>query len=220
MIKYIIFDFDDTLSDFQGIKAQAKEKITPYLEAQGIDTADYWEHYEAIFEPLFARYVNRELTVTEYRLMRFTHHGITTTEAARYNEIYLDTVSCAKLFDDVVPVLTSLQKRGYPLYVLTNGPAVQRQKIEACAVGSLFEKLFISSELGVGKPDRAVYDYVIAELNALPEEILRLGDSCENDCVAAERAGLMAVQINRRNKSIRHFHRQIDSLYAIDQYLS
>lgn len=220
MIKYIIFDFDDTLSDFQQTKEDAKVAITPYIREKGIDVAAYWEHYEAIFEPLFAQYVNHELTVEEYRLMRFEHSGVSHEEASRFNEIYLRCVNTAILFDDVMPVLTKLKESGYRLLVLTNGPAIQRRKIEACAAGKLFEQLFISSELGVGKPDIAVYERVIASLQADKDSVLMVGDAYENDCVAAERAGIRAVQVNRRNKPIINYHNQIDSLYDIFKYLS
>ncbi len=220
MIKYIIFDFDDTLSDFQRAKEVAKTKITPYLTQKGIDIAAYWAHYEAIFEPLFARYVRHELTVTEYRLMRFEHNGVNHTEAAQFNEIYLNCVNTAILFEDVIPVLTELKSNGYHLYVLTNGPAMQRTKIEACAAGKLFEQLFISSELGVGKPETRIYEIVLSSLNTSGDEVLMVGDSFENDSVAAERAGITAVQIKRHNKPITAYKNQIDSLYEIYKYLS
>jgi len=220
MIKHIIFDFDDTLSDFQRAKELSKQKITPYLEEKGINTAAYWAYYEAIFEPLFSRYVNHELTVNEYRLMRFEHNGINRAEAAEFNKIYLNTVNKAFLFEDVEPVLKILKQRGYRLYVLTNGPSVQRTKIEACAVGNLFEALFISSELGVGKPSSDVYRLVLSKLNAAPEEVMMVGDSYENDCVAAEGNGILAVQINRHNKLITDYHNQIETLHDIFTYLS
>lgn len=103
MIKAILFDFDDTLSDFPLAKERAKEKITPYLRADGIAVKGYWDHYESLFETLFARYIDHELTVEEYRLGRFLHHGVSEEKARLYNEIYLNTVSKAILFDDVLP---------------------------------------------------------------------------------------------------------------------
>ena len=215
-IKYIIFDFDDTLSDFQKAKEGSKAKITPYLLQIRIDVKDYWAHYDELFEPLFSRYVSGELTVPQYRLMRFEHHGVTHAQAAEFNEIYLRCVNEAILFDDALPVLTELKSRGYRLYVLTNGPAVQRTKINGCALAPLFDELFISSELGVGKPDVKVYDTVIEKTGAASkDELLMVGDSFENDCVAAENAGIRAVQVNRRNKVITNYKTQIASLYDL-----
>jgi putative hydrolase of the HAD superfamily len=220
MIKYIIFDFDDTLSDFQHCKENAKSKITPYLIAQGIDTESYWKTFEERFEKLFSRYINHELTVREYRIARYTHHGIDEEQAEIYNEIYLKTVNKALLFDDVMPILSDLKEKGYKLYVLTNGPLSQRDKIEACEAGKLFDKIFISAELGVGKPDTKVYDKVIASIGCKGSEALMLGDSFENDCVSAEKAGLAALQINRNNKQITDYKHQISSLSEIYSYLT
>ena len=181
MIKFIIFDFDDTLSDFQLAKEKAKEKITPYIEDNGIDTADYWAEYEDLFEKLFARYINHELEVHEYRIMRFLHHGITEEQAEHYNSIYLKTVNKAILYDDVIPVITELKSRGYKIFILSNGPESQRKKISECEAGRLFDRIFISAELGVGKPDTAAYDKVLNSVNAKCNECLMVGDSYEND---------------------------------------
>lgn len=213
----IIFDFDGTLSDFNMARNKAKKLITPFLEEKGIDTDSYWEHYDAVFEPLFARYINKELTVTQYRLMRFTHHGICEEEAKKYNEIYLKTVNKAIIFDDSEPCLKELKRRGHKLYVLTNGPESQRKKIEECTVYGLFEKVYISCEIGYGKPNLKAYEYIIKDLNCKPESCTMIGDNLENDCIAAERAGINAIQIVRGNSSAAQHSVAVNSLYKVLQ---
>lgn len=220
MIKYIIFDFDDTLSDFQLAKEIAKNEITPFLEEQGVTTVDYWKTYEDLFEETFARYVNHELTVDEYRIMRFEHHGISKENAAKFNEIYLQKVHDAILFDDVKPTLQRLRSRGYKLYIFSNGPPVsQRKKIVNSGVAEYMDDIFISSEIGAGKPHEEAYAIVISKINAATNEIMMIGDSFENDCLAAERAGITPVQVNRHNKTITNYKNQINSLTEIDSYL-
>ena len=219
MIKHIIFDFDDTLSDFQLAKEQTKQKITPFLEENGINSDKYWEKYEELFEKLFSRYINHELEVHEYRIMRFFHSGATEEQAEKYNRIYLDTVHKAILYDDVIPVLKELRNRGYKLYVLSNGPISQRKKITSCEAGKYFDGIFISAELDCGKPSKEVYNKVLELINATGDECLMVGDSYENDCVAAERAGLTAIQINRCNKEIKNYINQVTSLYQILSFL-
>ena len=219
MIKYIIFDFDDTLSNFQKCKDNSKVIITPYLRENGVNIDEYWEEYEAQFEVLFSRYVNHELGVHEYRIMRFLHHGITKEQAELFNEIYLETVHKPLLFDDVIPVLKELKSRGYKLYILSNGPESQRNKIISCEASNYFDSIFISAELDCGKPSKEVYEKVLSSINAKPEECIMIGDSYENDCAAAERAGIYAVQVNRNNKKIKNYKNQIDSLYQIFEYL-
>ena len=41
----------------------------------------------------------------------------------------------------------------------------------------LFAHCFLSHELGLIKPDREIYDHVVAELSCRPEEILFLDDN-------------------------------------------
>ena len=209
--KGVILDFDGTLSDFQRSKENAKAIITPYLKEKGVLVDEYWSHYEEIFEPLFSRYVNNELTVTEYRLMRFIHHGITKEDAIIYNEIYLNEVHKPILFDDVIPFLKKIKSRGQKVYILSNGPESQRPKIEGTKIINYIDEIFISSEMGIGKPDIKAYENVINKTKLHPHELVMIGDNYENDCVAAEKAGIKAVQIIRGENEVKH-NESINSL--------
>jgi len=83
-----------------------------------------------------------------------------------------------------------------PLGLLTNGPAdIQRLKFDGTGLAPYFDAVVISGELGMGKPDRAVFDYTLERLGAAPGASIMIGDSWERDILGAVGAGMSAVWI-------------------------
>lgn len=82
------------------------------------------------------------------------------------------------------------------LGLLTNGPAdIQRLKIEGTGLADCFDAIVISGEVGMGKPDPAVFAYVLDQLGASAEASVMVGDSWERDVLGARGAGMAAVWV-------------------------
>ncbi len=82
------------------------------------------------------------------------------------------------------------------LGLLTNGPAdIQRHKFEGTGLADCFDTVVISGEVGVGKPDPAVFVEVLDRLGATPETTVMVGDSWERDVVGARQVGMAAVWV-------------------------
>lgn len=71
-----------------------------------------------------------------------------------------------------------------------------------------FDHIFISAELGLAKPDPRIYQLVIAEMGARPDEVVFVDDFIEN-VRAAREAGWNAV----------HFQSQEQALADLAEYL-
>ena len=86
----------------------------------------------------------------------------------------------------------------HKLYILTNAVAsVQRQRFERSPIASFFQGVFISEDIGCGKPSREYFDYVfrvVPELN--PDNALVIGDSLSSDIQGANNAGLPCCWFN------------------------
>jgi len=90
----------------------------------------------------------------------------------------------------------------YRLAILTNGaPAVQRGKISAAGLGSYFEDVFVSGDVGVGKPDAESYRVALRRLDVSADRLVMVGNSLANDVAGPQRAGLRAVWMNRTGAS-------------------
>jgi putative hydrolase of the HAD superfamily len=101
------------------------------------------------------------------------------------------------LFPETQAVLQELRSN-YKLGLLTNGaPDLQREKIEHCHLAHYFDAIVVSGELGIGKPDPAVFTAILNDLVVSPQTAVMVGDSLRRDILGASRSGLKALWINR-----------------------
>jgi putative hydrolase of the HAD superfamily len=85
---------------------------------------------------------------------------------------------------------------GHRVGLLTNGPSdIQRLKLQGTGLTPLFDDVVISGEIGVGKPQPAVFARVLGALGIGPEEAVMVGDSWERDIQGATSSGLSAVWV-------------------------
>ena len=89
--------------------------------------------------------------------------------------------------------LKMLRQRGYRLAVLSNNDSRLRSVLNDHNIASLFDEIFISSELGVEKPDPAIFRAVEQTMSENPSAFLHLGDSHSRDFEGAQKAGWSAL---------------------------
>jgi putative hydrolase of the HAD superfamily len=91
----------------------------------------------------------------------------------------------------------------YAMGLLTNGaPDLQRTKIEGAGVGRYFDEILISGDIGIGKPDRRIYETLISRLRATAETTLMIGNNPATDVRGAQQAGMRAVWLNRSGDEV------------------
>ena len=86
----------------------------------------------------------------------------------------------------------------YMVYLLSNTNAIHWDYVcknafnyRGFRVNDYFEETFLSFEMHLAKPDKAIFEKVLHEANLLPEETLFIDDS-EANCKAAEELGIHA----------------------------
>ena len=92
-----------------------------------------------------------------------------------------------------------LDLRGkYMVYLLSNTNSIHWEHVCQYALNyrgfrmkDYFEKTFLSYEMHLAKPDKAIFEKVLQDANLLPEETLFIDDS-EANCKAAEEVGIHA----------------------------
>lgn len=100
-------------------------------------------------------------------------------------------------FADAAPALSELGTE-HTLALLTNGAScLQREKLAASGLADRFAAVIVSAEVGVGKPDGAIFRHALAQLGADAGHAVMIGDSRDRDIDAALAAGLGAVWIDR-----------------------
>jgi HAD superfamily hydrolase (TIGR01509 family) len=97
-------------------------------------------------------------------------------------------------FDDTI-VLNSLNR---PLSIISNFNKNLTGTIENL-FGDLFQKIIISENYGVAKPDIRFYELALKELEIEPDSILYIGDSLKLDMEPAAKIGMNTLLIDRNN---------------------
>ena len=107
-----------------------------------------------------------------------------------------------EVFPDVIDVLDYLRPR-YPLAVISNFDGRLRMILEQIGLSKYFSHIFVSSELGVDKPDPEIFRRALRFINRSAEEVLHVGDDPKRDWEAAREAGLSVFPLERPKNSLR-----------------
>jgi putative hydrolase of the HAD superfamily len=84
--------------------------------------------------------------------------------------------SCGEVNDHVLGLVREVRART-PVGLLTNGTDRLGADLERLGIGHEFDVIFNSSDLGVAKPDPAVYELVCARLDVPPQSVFFVDDS-------------------------------------------
>jgi 2-haloacid dehalogenase len=97
-------------------------------------------------------------------------------------------------FEDTVDLARRLKAKGFPLYALTN---FSREKMALVRPRydffTLFDAMVVSGDIGIVKPDPAIYRHLLNRFALVADETLFIDDSDVNVAAAAD-AGLRAVR--------------------------
>ncbi len=142
----------------------------------------------------------------DYDLGKFDGRGYWTKFASDSHRTFSPQQIDALIENDVLmwtsinkPMLawaTALQQAGLLTAILSNmGPEVLRTMREEFAWLANFSQLTWSCELGIAKPDPAIYNFTCTELGVEPGEAVFIDDNSKN-IEAAEKFGLHAIQFH------------------------
>jgi putative hydrolase of the HAD superfamily len=110
---------------------------------------------------------------------------------ARINALRADTV----LRPDAVSTLTALKERGLATALVSDCTHELPAFLPGLPVAGLLDARVFSVELGVCKPDPAIYLAACEQLGVHPEECLYVGDGGSHELTGAEAVGMTAVRL-------------------------
>ena len=120
---------------------------------------------------------------------RFPEHAAL---IAAYDTRWEDMVAGA--IDETVAILRALEASETPLYCLTN---FSTEKLPLCMrrfdFFEAFDGIVVSGEIGMVKPDRAIYDHLVGTYGLTPSQCLFIDDNQDN-VAGARSAGWQALQ--------------------------
>ena len=209
----IFIDLDDTIWDFT-----ANSHVSLEIMYRDLDIARIYPDYDAFSSAYYAK--NSELWALYHHgkiekdfliIERYAHllrtigyNDIDNRLAQRMNEYYLDTLALqTQLVPYAIELLDYLTQRDYNLYILSNGfIEVQHKKLQSAGIEDYFERMVLSDEIGINKPDRRLFDYALEVTHSQAADTLMIGDNYDADILGAMQAGWGQIYFDRNHRGI------------------
>ncbi len=211
--KYLIFDADHTLIDFD---ADERRAFYAAFAAAGVPvcereveacwrfSAENWRklglhevhlpHVQEQFHRLYRVHVNE---IVAYLDAEYGFNG--NTQAAK-QAFMRELCSASQAVEGAVGTVERLSHK-YRICVATNGLAEMQYGRLAPFEPFLF-RVFVSEEMNAIKPSGEYFNYLLKALGAKAQECLMIGDSLSSDMAGASAAGMDRVWFNRSRSAL------------------
>ena len=184
-IKAILFDIDDTLYD---LSIPFKEAFREFFPGEEMDLDGAFLASRKYSDRIYDRSLSGEISMEEMYIYRLGN-------AFRDYGKIIDGATMEGLLEKLSTKTT--------LGIITNGPSEhQRDKVRALGLERWIpmERIWISGDLGIGKPHKEIFAAAQDKLGLKPEEICFVGDAYGHDILGARGAGWKAVWFNHRGR--------------------
>lgn len=189
----LLIDVDNTLLDFYSSERVAlKNALIKYGIFADDSTVSI---YSAINDSFWKKFENGEIEKNEIYIGRFKEfvlrmgYPISPESLSRtYKEELANGFHKIKDADEI---LSYLSER-YDVYYITNGDSiVQNRRMRGADILKYAKNVFISEDIGVGKPDKRYFNYVLSSVDEKDKnKILVIGDSMSSDILGGINAEL------------------------------
>ncbi|MCM3783477.1 HAD family hydrolase [Neobacillus mesonae] len=195
MVKALIFDLDDTLSDRQASIEQYILKLTN----------TYFPEADAVRQSFIAERF-READQNGYRDKKDVYEMLVADlswsnppTAQEYISFFKQELArCIKPMEHLFIVLDYFKSKGVPMGMITNGSVqLQGDKIDQLGIRDYFDTVVISAEAGISKPHPDIYAIALERLSMEPAHVWFIGDHPHNDIVGAVKCGMKGIWMTR-----------------------
>ena len=100
-------------------------------------------------------------------------------------------------YPDAEDVLKYLYGQGYKLGIIANQSPGTAERLERWGLLKYIDAVAASAELGVSKPDRAIFDKALEMTGCKAQEAVMIGDRLDNDIIPAKKLGMKTIWIRQ-----------------------
>ncbi|MFI3240289.1 MAG: YjjG family noncanonical pyrimidine nucleotidase [Bacteroidales bacterium] len=212
-IETLYIDLDDTLWDFSANAKVAlhyiydKYNIVEYCEDYKRFSSIYIAKNHELWEQYHHNQIDRAYLLSERFRFTFSQVGLEDDNlqsmAQSANDDYLSYIGdLTTLVDGAVDLLQSLQQH-YKVNMLSNGfHGIQFRKLRGSNLEQYFNRVILSDDINVTKPQREIFDYALGVCNAQAATSIMIGDNYDADILGAHNAGWRTIHFNRSGEDI------------------
>jgi putative hydrolase of the HAD superfamily len=169
--RVVVFDYGEVIS-----REPTDADRAALVARAGVDAEPFWTAYWAHREPLD----QGTLSIADYWGAVASDLDVE-WDAVDVHELWaLDHRGWLSVDPGTLRVLHALVDGGTRLALLSNAGADFSGWLRSGSFAPLFERVFVSGELGLVKPNADIYEHVIAELGITPAELVFIDNKSEN----------------------------------------
>ncbi|WP_252314839.1 HAD family hydrolase [Sinobaca sp. H24] len=211
----IFFDLDNTLYSHElafekSIIHTFQKRYRPDETMKHIDEKTWFATFKYYCDKLWTEMEEDILTYEEYRVERFAQTmkyfdiEMNEKEAMLFHDQYeREVAKFVEPYKGMKELFENLSKANIYIGIITNGKKeTQLDKWKALHVEKYIpkERVYISEELGIKKPNSKIFTQVLKQINSRPSKSLYVGDSWSLDVQASMEAGMECIFLNTREE--------------------
>ncbi|HJO94821.1 MAG TPA: YjjG family noncanonical pyrimidine nucleotidase [Victivallales bacterium] len=219
--KWLLFDADGTLFDFEKAELFALKKTLKYFKINYSSTLH--KRYNKINYELFSRLEQGFITSNELKTKRFefllSEFNIN-LDSDTVSKTYLSNLSKGcMLIPGAIDTIRTLHPE-FKMFIVTNGfLEVQKPRFENSGISQYFIDILISDEIGVAKPAKEFFDVIYSKIGKPNKsEIMIIGDSLTSDMAGGINFGIDTCWFNphqMENKNNLNVSYEINELHEL-----
>jgi putative hydrolase of the HAD superfamily len=202
----VLFDIDDTLCGTTEFARRARRNAVEAMVAAGLGLdpdlvereldeviSEFSSNYDHHFDQLLTRL--RPASLARRNSALIVAAGVAAYHDTKFRDL--------QPFPDVLPLLEALGRAGLVRGVITHGwTSKQAEKLVRLRVAPLLDPhaVFISSQIGISKPNPKLYQTAVRDLSLVPSRVMYVGDSPEHDIAPPASIGMVTVFARRAAK--------------------
>ena len=189
-LKAILFDLDNTISDFMTMKHKSCEAAVDAMIAAGLAIEkekaleimfDIYEEIGIEDQHIFEKFLKKLNGGVNYKMVA---HGIIAYRKTREGLL--------KPYPNVIPTLLALKKK-YKLAIISDAPRLQAyMRLCSMNIVDFFDVIITAADVRKTKRFSAPYKAALSALDIKPQDAMMVGDKVHRDVLPAKKLGIIA----------------------------
>jgi HAD superfamily hydrolase (TIGR02253 family) len=191
-VKAVLFDLDNTLVDFVGMKKRATGAAARAMVASGLkedaeslstELFDFYLGYWIEADDAFEKFLLKKYGKIDIRVLAA---GVNAYLKEKYNHLHA--------YPGVKETLEQLKERNLKLAVVSDGMRLKAwMRLNEAGIDAFFDTVVTFDDTGKRKPSSEPFRKALDELDVLSRECVFVGDWPERDIAGAKAMGMTTV---------------------------